>query len=168
MQFDSTAMRRACSRVRRICYPALLALAVSATPACHRNATSSAPRVTLEVTNRGFFDVNVFVVKSPVATARRLGQVSGGMSSTFRVPETDLQAGQMMVLQVRTIAGQTAWTSPSLVVSAASVAKLDVVSTSSGDLSQSRFYTQLPGLGDAANRSDAWYHMASGGTQKER
>jgi hypothetical protein len=94
------------------------------------------------VSNRGFFDVNVFAIKSPVAQPIRLGMVTGGESETFRVSETDLQAGMVMVLQVRTIAGQTAWTTPSLAVSTSSVARLDVVTTSSGDLSQSRFYVQ--------------------------
>ena len=142
MQFTTVSYAR--NRLRRISAPVALAfLAFSAPLACHRGSSgTSAPRVTLEVSNRGFFDVNVFSVKSPVAQPRRLGSVAGGASSTFRVPETDLQAGMVMVLQVRTIAGQTAWTSPSLTVSPSSIARLDVITTSSGDLSQSRFYTQ--------------------------
>ena len=144
MQFAPTA-KHASYRIRRICGPLMLALVAFSGPlACHRSTGSSTPKVTLEVTNRGFFDVNVFVVKSPVTTPIRLGMVTGGQSQTFRVPETDLQAGQAMVLQVRTIAGQTSWTSPSLVVSTESVAKLDVMATSSGDLSQTRLYTQVP------------------------
>lgn len=119
------------------------ALGLTGAIACHRGTVgTSTPAVTLEVTNRGFFDVNVFVVQSPVASARRLGMVTGGLSKTFRVPETSLQAGQVMVLQVRTIAGRTSWTSPSLSVNIGSIAHLDVVTTSSGDLRQSQFYIQ--------------------------
>ena len=70
--------------------------------------------------------------------------MTGGLDKTFNVAETDLQAGQNMVVQVRTIAGQTAWTSQSVNVNLGSVARLDVVSTSSGDLSQSKLYVQSP------------------------
>ena len=131
------------SRIRRITAPAMLALAVLSAPiACHRGQSGSGTmKVMLDVTNRGFFDVNVFVIRSPVAQPIRLGMVTGSSSQTFRVDETNLQSGQTMVVQVRTIAGQTAWTSPALVVSTSSIAKLDVVTTSSGDLSQSRLYT---------------------------
>jgi hypothetical protein len=118
-------------------------LGFAGTLACHRGTSSPAtPTVTLEVTNRGYFDVNVFVVKSPVAPPTRLGMVTGGLSKTFRVPESSLQAGQVMVVQVRTVAGRTAWTSPSLSVNIGTVARLDVVTTSNGDLRQSQFYIQ--------------------------
>ena len=145
MQFTPTVTAHVVSRIRRSSVPFALALvALSGTLACHNSATGSTSKVALEVSNRGFFDVNVFVVKSPLTTPIRLGMVTAGQSATFGVPETDLQAGQAMVLQVRAIAGQSSWTSPSLVVSPASLAKLDVMATSSGDLSQTRLYTQVP------------------------
>jgi len=145
MQLTSATVMHARNRVRRIGIPAILAvLALSGPLACHKGSTGASPmKVILEVTNRGFFDVNVFVIRSPVAQPIRLGMVTGSASQTFRVDETNLQSGQVMVLQVRTIAGQSAWTSPSLVVSTSSIARLDVVTTSSGDLSQSRFYTSM-------------------------
>ena len=131
-------------RILRAGRPLALALFTLAAPvACHRQSTGASPqKVTLTVTNRGFFDVNVFVIRSPIAQPIRLGTVTGGLDKTFNVAETDLQAGQNMVVQVRTIAGQTAWTSQSVNVNLGSVARLDVVSTSSGDLSQSKLYVQ--------------------------
>ena len=63
-----TTVSHACNRLRRVSAPLALAfLAFSAPLACHRGTAGSAPKVTLAVSNRGFFDVNVFVLKSPVA-----------------------------------------------------------------------------------------------------
>ena len=103
---------------------------------------AAAPAVTLSVTNRGYFDVNVYVLRSPVTNGTRLGSVSGGSTQTFRVKVTDLQQGTYMVLGVRPIAGRTSWTSQQLAVSIGTVAVLEVYSTSTGDLSQSRLYLQ--------------------------
>lgn len=146
MQFTSNVIRHARNRVRRISAPAMLALAAVAAPiACHRGSGGASPsKITLQVTNKGFFDVNVFVIRSPVAQPIRLGMVNGGMDKTFGVSENDLQAGQNMVVQVRTIAGNTSWVSPALTISVGSLAKLDIITTSSGDLSQTQFYRALP------------------------
>lgn len=100
------------------------------------------PAVTLMVENRSYFDVNVWVMRSPVARGTRLGLVNGGSTQTFRVRETDLQPGGLMVLQVRAISGRTTFTTPSLSVNAGTVAKLDLIATASGNLNQSQFYTQ--------------------------
>jgi hypothetical protein len=100
------------------------------------------PAVTLMVENRSYFDVNVWVMRSPVARGTRLGLVNGGSTQTFRVRETDLQPGGLMVLQVRAISGRTTFTTPSLSVTAGTVAKLDLIATASGNLNQSQFYTQ--------------------------
>jgi hypothetical protein len=145
MQF-SPNVHHARMRILRASRPLALALFTLAAPvACHRGSTGAAQsKVALTVTNRGFFDVNVFVIRSPIAQPIRLGTVTGGLDKTFDVAETDLQAGQNMVVQVRTIAGQTAWTSQSVNVNLGSTARLDVVTTSSGDLSQSRLYVQAP------------------------
>ena len=134
------------TRLLRASRPLALALLTVAAPvACHRGTSSASPsKVTLTVTNRGFFDVNVFVIRSPVAQPIRLGMVTGGLEKMFTVSENDLQPGQNMVVQVRTIAGQTAWTSQSVNVNLGTMARLDVVTTSSGDLSQSKLYVQSP------------------------
>ena len=142
MQFTTTTGSHPIRRVLCISRHVVLALfTFSGTVACHRGAVGTIPRVTLEVTNRSFFDVNIFVIRSPVAPPTRLGMVTSGLSEVFRVAETDLQPGQAMVLQVRTIAGQTSWSSPSVPIRTGSVARLDVIATGNGDLSQSQFYT---------------------------
>jgi len=128
--------------VRLLAFAALLAI-IAVLPACHRGTVGpSAPAVTLLVENRGYFDIIVFVMRSSATRGRRLGSVTGGLSQQFRVPETELQPGGLMVLQVRAIAGRSTWTSPALSVNAGSVARLDVIATSNGTLSQSQFYTQ--------------------------
>lgn len=112
-------------------------------PSCRRGVPGpSAPAVTLVVENRGYFDVNVFAMRSPMTRGRRLGSVTGGMTQTFRVPETELQPGGLMVVQVRTIAGRSVWNSPRLAVNPGSVARLDVIATSNGSMIQSQFYIQ--------------------------
>jgi len=111
--------------------------------ACSKRVPGPAPRtVALHVENQGYFDINVFVMRSPMTRGTRLGTVSGGSSQTFRVRETDLQPGGLMVVQVRAISGRSSWTSPQLSVNIGSVARLDVISVGSGDLSRSQFYRQ--------------------------
>ncbi len=110
---------------------------------CKLGKPGPSPRtVTLVVENRGFYDVNVYAVRSPGARGARLGTVIGNNTQIFRVRETDLQAGSIMVLQVRAIGGRNSWTSPGLLVGTGSVAKLDVVASGSTDLSQSQFYVR--------------------------
>ncbi len=132
---------------RRMALRGLMALLMLLTPVvltnCAKRVPGPAPRtVTLYVENQGFFDVNVFVMRSAMARGQRLGTVSGGSSQTFRVRETDLQPGGLMVVQVRAISGRSTWTSPSLSVNIGTVARLDVISAGSGDLSRSQFYRQ--------------------------
>ncbi len=124
---------------------ALFAMLLSSVllPACSKRVPGpSTPTITLVVQNRGYFDVNVHVMRSPMTIGSRLGTVTGGSTQTFRVRETDLQPGGLMVLQVRAIGGRSTWTSPGLTVNIGSVARLDVIATSSGNLSQSQFYLQ--------------------------
>ena len=143
MAFTSTAVSSARNRLRRVGIPALLGLlALPGSLACHRGPGTVTPKVTLTVSNRGFFDVNVFVIRSVGGASRRLGMVAGNSGLTFQVPETELQAGQRMVVQVRTIGAPTVWTSPALTIGVSTIARLDVITSSSGDLGQSQFYTQ--------------------------
>ena len=143
MAFTPTAGGASRNLIRRISLAALVALlALGSSFACHRGPGASVPKVTLVVSNRGFFDVNVFVIRSAGGPSRRLGMVAGGTGLTFQVPETELQAGQRMIVQVRTIGASTSWTSPALTIGVATIARLDVVTSSSGELGQSQFYTQ--------------------------
>jgi len=96
--------------------------------------------VTLVVENRGFADVNLFVVRSEGAIGARLGTVNGGATVTFKVRESNLQGGGLIQLQARAISGRATWTSPTLSVSLGGVVKLDLIATGTTDLSRSQFY----------------------------
>ena len=96
--------------------------------------------VSVVVENRGYSDVNVYVVRSEGARGARIGTVNGGNTVTFTVRETDLQAGGLLQLQARAIGGRSGWTSPSLYVSAGGVVKLDLIAIGTTDLSQSQIY----------------------------
>lgn len=110
---------------------------------CTRGVSGAlAPTVSLVVDNRGYFDVNVYVVRSPGTRGRRVGNVVGGATEYFRIRDSELQAGGQLVLQVRALAGRSTWTSPSLSVNVGAVARLDVHSSPSGDLASSQFYLQ--------------------------
>jgi hypothetical protein len=98
--------------------------------------------VILNVNNRSFFDVNVYVLRSPGGAGRRMGTVSGGSTATLRVPETELQPGGRLQLSVRAISGRATWISPAISVSTRVIARLDINATNSGDLTQSQLYVQ--------------------------
>lgn len=127
--------------VRAVVLMALMVMGAGA--GCSRGVSGAmAPTVSLVVDNRGYFDVNVYVVRTPGSRGRRVGNVVGGATEFFRIRESELQAGGQLVLQVRAIAGRSAWTSPSVSVNVGAVARLDVYSSPSGDLASSQFYLQ--------------------------
>ena len=95
----------------------------------------------LVVSNRGYFDVNVYAVPASGVAGRRLGTVTGNSSATIFVSGSDLQPGNQLMLFVRAIGGRTGWTSPLVNVGIGVAARLDVYATNSGDLYQSQLYT---------------------------
>lgn len=129
---------------RRFASMVAMVLGVLVFTSCYKpgRGAGSQSAVTLLVNNRGYFDVNVHVLRSLGGTPKRVGQVTGNSSQRFRIARSDLQGGTVMMVQVRAISGRQAWTSPSLAVDPGTVAILDVVSTNSGDVSQSQFYRQ--------------------------
>lgn len=96
--------------------------------------------VSLVAENRGYHDVNVYVVRSEGTRGVRLGTVNGGTTVTFKVRDTDLQAGGLLQLQARAIGGRSTWSSPTLFVSTGMVVKLDLIAIGTTDLSQSQIY----------------------------
>lgn len=103
---------------------------------------TSDERVPLLVSNRGYFDVNIYAVRSTVVSGRRLGTVTGNSTATLMVPVNELQPGGQLALMVRAIGSRSSWMSPVVNVGAGVVARLDVYATNSGDLSQSQLFTQ--------------------------
>jgi hypothetical protein len=127
---------------RRRLLTALLTLLPTVLAACRGGTRGATPlTITLVVENRGFYDANVYAVRSAGSSGARIGTINGNTTKIFRVRDSDLQAGGLMVLQVRAIGGRTSWTSPALLVDTRSVARLDIVSSGT-DLSQSQLYLQ--------------------------
>lgn len=122
---------------------ALLLVALSGL-GCYKNAVSnSSGSVVMVVNNRGFFDVNVFSVRATGASNRRLGLINGNSQRTIMVPESELQPGGMLQVAVRAVAGRVGWLSPTLQVGPGIVARLEIITTAGGDVSQSQFFTQF-------------------------
>lgn len=106
-------------------------------------AGTSQETVILLANNRGFYDVNVYAVRSGQTAGRRLGTVTGNSSATLKVPVSELQAGNMLVVQVRSVGGRFSWYSPAVQMGSGIVARLDVVQTANGSLGQSQMYSQV-------------------------
>ena len=116
-----------------------------------QNVPTPVERITLIVSNRSYFDVNVFALRSSVVGGRRLGTVTGNSTTTVFVPSTELQPGGQLALLVRAIGSRASWISPLVSVGPGVVARLDVYATNAGDLSQSQLFTQpiiVPDSGD--------------------
>lgn len=99
--------------------------------------------VILIANNRGFYDVNVYAVRSGQTVGRRLGTVTGNSTATLKVPESELQAGSALVVQVRSVGGRFTWYSPAVQIGPGVIARLDVVQTANGSLGQSQMYSQV-------------------------
>jgi hypothetical protein len=129
---------------RRTALLLLLGL-LAGTAACYSKGVSGTGQesVILIANNRGFYDVNIYAVRSGRTVGRRLGTVTGNATSTIRVPVTELQPGNMLVVQVRSVGGRYTWFSPSVQMGVGTVARLDVIQTANGQLGQSQMYSQV-------------------------
>lgn len=105
--------------------------------------TPSGPyTVYVSVSNQGYFDVNVYLMRANDAFGRRLGTVNGNSSTTFRFQDTELQAGGRLQVGARSIGSRSSWVSPVLSVGPGTVARLILISSPSGDLSRSQFFPE--------------------------
>lgn len=122
-----------------------LAGSLASSTGCVSKALSgtSQPTVLLLANNRGFYDVNVYAVRSGSTAGRRLGTVTGNATATLKVPVSELQAGNMLVVLVRSVGGRYTWYSPAVQMGSGTVARLDVVQTANGSLGQSQMYSQV-------------------------
>ncbi len=129
---------------RRAILSLLVAGSAAVLSACYSsNGGGGQQTILLLVNNRGFYDVNVFAVRATLVSGRRLGTVSGNSQATLRVPVNELQPGGGLVVNVRTVGGRFQWISPSVQVGSGIVARLDVIQTSNGELTQSVMYSQV-------------------------
>ena len=102
-------------------------------------------RITLRVDNRGYFDVTVYAVRSAGSSGTRLGNISGGSSGTLFVRLADLQPGGRLVVRLRALGTRRTWTSPAVSVADGLRARLSVLSSNSGDMSQSTLIADYAG-----------------------
>jgi hypothetical protein len=103
-------------------------------------STPIAPLTQLVVRNSGYFDVNVAVIASPGAPARRLGTVVGTTKASFPIRASDLQYGQYLRVEVHTIGTRESWMSEPMSVDGDVVAVLDVHTNPWGGCSQSTLH----------------------------
>ncbi len=119
----------------------MLALAAAA---CQRKGQAIEPEpepVGLLVVNRGFFDVDVYVVMSTGASsAIRVGTVSGFSQTHFVLRPNQLQAGRVLQLRLHPIGTTVNWTTPTLSLSPGEQAELDINSDANGGLSRTVLY----------------------------
>jgi len=111
--------------------------------------------VQLEVSNRGFFDVDVYAVPSSAGAGlgTRLATVSGFSTAQITVLRRHLQPGGVLMVRVHAIGTNGSWLSPSLSVLPGDHVALDVYSNADGTLSRSQFYAlPTPDPGDTTAR----------------
>lgn len=101
--------------------------------------------VTLEVSNRGFFDVDVYVLPSSSGNAMRLGTVTGFSAATLVVRYAQLQAGGTLAVRLHGIGTSYVWDSPGVSVSPGDRVALDIYTDADGRLSRSVLYPLPPG-----------------------
>ena len=133
----------------------LLALVASACFKGKPSVGTGDERIVLLVSNRGYFDINIYAVRSTVVAGRRLGTVTGNTTATLMVPSTELQPGGQLALMVRAIGSRSSWMSPLVAVGPGVIARLDVYATNAGDLSQSQLFTQPVVVPDSSGVSQA-------------
>jgi hypothetical protein len=139
---------------RRSAISLLLGAAMlAATASCFAGRTGPEPAITsLVVRNRGFFDVNVYVLPSFGGSAQRLGTVIGLSTMSFPLRRSDLHSGGSLSVRVHAIGTRSSWTSDAVAINEGLVAVLNVVSDPFGDCSQSSLYTIL--IGDSLTARD--------------
>ncbi len=120
-----------------------LALGLAATGCFLRNQRRGPEPavIRLVVSNRSYFDVDVYVMRSASGPAYRLDTVAGNGEVELRVKTTDLGSAGELILQLHAIGSRYTWTSPSVAVDEGVVAHLEIYSDASGNLNRSNLYT---------------------------
>ena len=139
------------ARARTLCTLCTVLLLAIFVAGCGKRSASTgstvmpSERVSLRVDNRGYFDVTVYAVRSGGSAGSRLGNISGGSSGTLFVRFADLQPGGRLVVRLRAIGTRRTWTSPAISVADGLRARLNVLSTNSGEMSQSTLIADYSG-----------------------
>lgn len=119
------------------------AMFVAAGAACFNKGKGVEPApqpVVLLVSNRGFFDVDVYAMPSGPNSATRLATVSGFSEAELIVRPNLLQPGGALQVRLHPIGTSVTWVSPPLTLSEGEQAKLEIYSDATGSLSRSILY----------------------------
>jgi len=115
---------------------------MAGTWSCIPGRTTPEPVISsLVVRNRSFFDVNVYVLPSPMGAPARMGTVVGASSESFALRARDLQPGGFLVVLVHAIGSRSSWTSDAVSVGDGVLAILDVSADVFGNCSASSLHT---------------------------
>ncbi len=120
-----------------------LALGVGATGCFWRNQRGGSEPTTIRlvVSNRSYFDVNVYVLRSVNGPAYRLDTVTGNAEVELKVRTSDLDSSGQLMLQLHAVGSRYTWNTPAVAVDEGVVAHLEIYADASGNLSRSNLYT---------------------------
>ena len=137
----SPRARRCSSRLcRSIMTLGLAALAVTGCRSAVR--TEVEPSISgIVVRNASRFDINVYALPTPDTKPLWLGTVPAGGARSLPIYSRALQGDRNLTVRTQAIGSSRSWTSASVVVNGTVFAVLDLSATSTGDCSDTRFYT---------------------------
>jgi hypothetical protein len=116
--------------------------------ACFRKGKGVQPAqapVVVVVSNRGYFDVVVYVLPSASGDAMRLGMVTGFSRAALSVRPTQLQPGGTLAVRLHPFGTPFVWDTPGITVSPGDHVALDVYTDSDGNPNRSVLYPLPPG-----------------------
>ena len=93
------------------------------------------------VRNASRFDINVYALPTPDTKPLWLGTVPAGGARSLPIYSRALQGDRNLTVRTQAIGSSRSWTSASVVVNGTVFAVLDLSATSTGDCSDTRFYT---------------------------
>lgn len=136
------------SRVRGAMVVAAVA-AATVTGGCFLKSRGVQPEpapVVLEVSNRGFFDVDIYALTSSVGSGSRmrLGTVSGFSSLKLTLTPRYLQPGGVLVVRLHGIGTNVSWDSPGVSVGPGDHVALDIYADANGTLNRSQLFVLAP------------------------
>jgi len=104
--------------------------------------TEAEPSISgIVVRNASQFDINVYALPTPDTQPLWLGTVPAGGARSLPIYSRALQGDRNLTVRTQAIGSSRSWTSASVVVDGTVFAVLDLSATSTGDCSDTRFYT---------------------------